>query len=65
MSKIVTVKQDDKTKDCYLDLEDFKDFVDVKKVKQYTMEVQKDKSLILTFFDKNGKKLSLKKQDLF
>lgn len=61
--KTVTVKQDPETKDGFLDLEDFKDFVDVKKVKSYTLEAVQDDSdvaLILKFYDKKGNVIDCK-----
>lgn len=52
-----TVKYDEKSKEYYLDLEDFKDIVDISKVVYYKIKFKKDKSLILSFYDKNKKKI--------
>lgn len=67
--KTIKVRTDKKTGDCYLKLSDFKDLVDISKVKQYTLEPVDDdgpnnegvrKALVLTFFDANGKVVDAK-----
>ncbi len=52
-----TVKYDEESKEYYLDLEDFKDIVDISKVVYYKIKFKKDKSVILSFYDKNKKKI--------
>jgi hypothetical protein len=65
---MITVKVN-KTKngDGFIQLEQFKDLVDISKVKYYTLEVTDDyteeqdsRSLILRFFDKNKKQIKCK-----
>jgi hypothetical protein len=56
--KNIKVKKDKKG-NCYLDLEDFADIVDISKVKKYTLETTMDgdtheQCLILKFYDKKG-----------
>ncbi len=56
--KNIKVKSDPVTKESYLDVQDFSDYVDTKKVKYYTLETIHDDSdiaLILKFYDKNKK----------
>ena len=60
--KTLKVRKDSKTGDCYLKLTDFKDLVNIAKVKSYTLEPVDDcngeetiKSLILKFYDSKGK----------
>lgn len=55
MKKIVKVKTDKKTGDGYLNLDEFKDFVDIKKVHSYKLTEHKNKILSIEFFDKEGK----------
>jgi hypothetical protein len=65
---MITVKVT-KTKngDGFIQLEQFKDLVDISKVKYYTLEVTEDytekqdsRSLVLRFFDKNKKQIKCK-----
>jgi hypothetical protein len=65
--KIVKVRKDKKTGECYLKLDDFKSFVDVSKVKKYTLEPVDDydgntetKALILKFYDENDQVVEAK-----
>jgi hypothetical protein len=61
--KTIKVKQDKKTKECYLQLKDFKDIVDIKKVSFYTLEPvhdENDIALILKFYDEDGKFINCK-----
>lgn len=63
MKKTLAVKQDGTTKECYLDLEDFKDIVDIDQVVSYTLEDVDDdgtKCLILSFYDKDNNKIGVK-----
>lgn len=57
--KTIQVKQNEQTKDAYLDLEDFKDLVNIKKVAFYEL-TETPQGLVLQFFDKNKKLLKLK-----
>jgi hypothetical protein len=57
MKKTVKIKKDKKTKECYLDLKDFEDIVDVSKVVYYELTAGEGKSFSLTFFDKDKKLL--------
>jgi hypothetical protein len=54
MKKIVKVKTNKKTGDGYLDIEEFKDFVDIEKVHSYKLTEHKNKVLSIEFFDKEG-----------
>lgn len=60
--KTIKVRQDKKTGECFLKLNDFKGLVDVSKVKKYSLEPVEDydsknpngtKALILKFYDEN------------
>lgn len=61
--KIVKIRKDKKTGECYLKLADFASFVDITRVKKYTLEPVDDcgdannpneaKALILKFYDEN------------
>ena len=66
--KILTVKQDKDTGECYLDLESFKDLLDISKVNTYSLEEINDEgdvALILKFYDKDGNVIDCKnKTDL-
>lgn len=57
--KTISVKKDKKTNDFYLDLNDFKDFLDVSKIKYYEMKSLKE-GFSIKFFDKNKKQIKLK-----
>lgn len=62
--KTIKVRTDKKTGECYLKLSDFVDFVDTKKVKNYTLEAVHDgvnMSMVLRFFDKDGLVIDAKK----
>ena len=39
----------------------FEDFVDIDKVKYYSLELREDKSIIVTLYNKNKKKIKLRK----
>lgn len=54
MRKEIKVKEDPKTGDCYLDIKDFSDVVDITKVDKYKFSDAKDGSLVITFYDKDG-----------
>jgi hypothetical protein len=61
-SKTITVRTDPKTGDGFLLLEDFKDWVDIKRVQTYSLTEVKDNQnqvtgLVVKFFDQNGKPL--------
>jgi len=65
--KTLTVKQDKDTGECYLDLESFKDLLDISKVNAFSLEEVNDGSaaLILKFYDKDGNVIDCKnKTDL-
>jgi len=66
--KTLTVKQDKDTGECYLDLESFKDLLDISKVNTYSLEEVNDDgsaALILKFYDKDGNAIDCKnKTDL-
>ena len=61
--RTVKVRKDKKTGEYYLKLDDFKSFIDVSRVKKYTLEPVDDcgdaknpnetKALILKFYDEN------------
>lgn len=56
--KTIKVKKDKKTGNGILDIADFKNILDITKVKSYTLEEVDDDGqicLILKFYDKNGK----------
>lgn len=62
MKKTIKTKKD-KEGNAYLDLKDFKDIVDISKVKKYTLEEVNDDEdicLILKFYDKNNKVVNIK-----
>lgn len=62
MKKTIKVKKD-KEGNAYLDLKDFKDIVNIAKVKKYTLEEVNDDEdicLILKFYDKNNKVINVK-----
>lgn len=48
-------------KEGFIDLNLFKEFVDVSKVKFYTLKTNKDKTLHLKFYDKNKKLIKIAK----
>lgn len=55
--KTIKVRKDRKTGDCYLRLSDFKDVVDITKVKRYSLEPLNDDGdncMILKFYDAEG-----------
>lgn len=61
--KTVKIRKDSKTGECYLKLKDFEDILDVKKVKSYTLEPvddERDRCLILKFYDSKGKVINVK-----
>jgi hypothetical protein len=65
--KVIKVRKDKATGDHYLKLSDFKGFVDIKRVKKYTLEPVDDcngetqtKSLILKFYDENDQVVEAK-----
>lgn len=60
--KTIKVKTDPKTKECFLNLKDFKNFVDVSKVVYYEFDETDSKNLTLRFFDKNKKLLPTKEK---
>lgn len=65
---VIRAKKDKKSDEWYLKLSDFKKFVDIKKVKSYTMKEVYSKngelsSLILKFYDKEGKTIKVKSND--
>lgn len=71
MSKTIKVRKDKKTGARFLKLKDFSEFVDIKKVKYYTLEpvVEFDewtqeevKALILVFYDFNGNRLNTQEE---
>jgi hypothetical protein len=66
--KTLTVKQDKDTGECYLDLESFKDLLDISKVNAFSLEEVNDDgsaALILKFYDKDGNVIDCKnKTDL-
>lgn len=58
---MVTPKQGDNS--VYFDLNDFKEFLDIEKVKEYTLEPVDDsgiKKLMITFYDYNGNVIEVK-----
>lgn len=69
--KTIKVKQDPKTKECYFDLKDFAEVVDISKVDSYSLEPIEDcgseddptesRALILKFYDAEGKLVEAKK----
>lgn len=60
--KTVKVQTDPKTKEAYLNLSDFSEFVDTTKVAYYEMtETKNPPSISLKFFDKDKKLLPTKK----
>lgn len=61
MKLAAVVKQDKKTGEVFIDIKIFKDLFDITKIKAYSLEVNPDKTLSLTFFDENNKKLKPKK----
>lgn len=56
----IKVKQDPETNQCFLDINDFKSLVNIKKVAFYELNEEND-SLSLKFYDKNKKLLKIKK----
>lgn len=65
--KTVKVRKDKKTGECFLKLDDFASFVDITKVKKYTLEPVDDcdgeketKALILKFYDENDQVVEAK-----
>lgn len=61
--KTIKVKKDPETGDGLLDLADFKDLVDISKVKSYTLEPVSDDydiALILKFYDENDNLINCK-----
>lgn len=63
---VVKAKKDKKSGEMYLKLSDFKKFIDIKKVKSYSLkEVYAENgelsSLVLKFYDKKGKTIKVKK----
>lgn len=50
-------------KDGYLSLEEFKDLIDIVKVKHYSIKVNKDKMLTIKFYDKKKKLIRPNKLD--
>lgn len=57
-SRVATVKYDKKTKEHYLDINDFKDVVDISKVTYYELETEEG-SVFVKFYDKNKKLIKL------
>jgi hypothetical protein len=58
MDKKIIKTKTDSGGNVYLDLKDFKDFIDIKKIDQYALEEvfdENNKVLVLTFYDKKGK----------
>lgn len=67
---VIKAKKDKKSGELYLKLSDFKEFVNIKKVKSYTLKeiyAQNGElsSLILKFYDKKGKTIKAKSLDNF
>lgn len=46
-------KQDD-NKNVYFDLNDLREFLDIEKVKEYSLELIDDTSIKITFYDADG-----------
>ena len=57
MSKVINVKIDDKTGDGFINIDDFKEFLDVKKINSYQLTKNEDKTLIIQFFDKDNNQI--------
>lgn len=61
--KTIKVKTDPQSQECFLDLVDFSDIVDISKVVYYELDKSPDsKGLTLCFYDKDQNKLPLKKE---
>jgi len=58
----VQIKKDESSGESYLDIEDFKDIVDIKKVEYYSLDFTDHGDLIVTFFNKKKKVVKPKKQ---
>lgn len=58
MSKTVVVKKDEESGEYYFDITELSDlFEDVSVVDTYSIEMKDDKSMVVEFFDKDGKKV--------
>lgn len=60
-SKIIKIQQDPKSKDGFIDIQEFKDLFDISKIDSYKLTSVENKNLILEFFDKDGNKILPKK----
>lgn len=64
MKKIINVKHDKKG-NAYLDVNDLKDLIDIKKITHYSMEVihdEDDIGALLKFYDKSGNVVNVKEK---
>lgn len=58
MAKTVVVKKDEETGEYYFDVTELSDlFDDISIIDTYSIEMRDDKSIVVEFFDKDGKKV--------
>jgi hypothetical protein len=58
MAKTVVVKKDEETGEYYFDITELSDlFDDISIIDTYSIEMRDDKSIVVEFFDKDGKKV--------
>jgi hypothetical protein len=61
MKKTVKIRKYKKTGEYYFRLKDLKDIVDVKKVKQYKLEILDNGGFAVIFYDEEGNQIEVKK----
>lgn len=60
MKKIIKTQIDADTQDCYFNLNDFSDIVDISRVYYYELKMEENQTLIVKFFDKEEKLIPVK-----
>lgn len=60
MKKIIKTQIDADTQDCYFNLNDFSDIVDISRVYYYELKMEENQTLSINFFDKEENLIPVK-----
>lgn len=60
MKKIIKTQIDADTQDCYFNLNDFSDIVDISRVYYYELKMEENQTLSVKFFDKEENLIPVK-----
>lgn len=60
MKKIIKTQIDADTQDCYFNLNDFSDIVDISRVYYYELKMEENQTLSIKFFDKEENLIPVK-----